>query len=257
MKDMNPVISKLSKLKNPIKAKILAGFFKTGKGEYGEGDIFWGINVPDQRKIAKEFIGLSNPYLEELLKSGVHEQRLTALLILTYQYEKFADKRKKIFDFYVKNIRYINNWDLVDVTAPRIIGAYLFGKKDSNHVDAQTKVSTRKKDSTETKEGGSRELLYKLVHSKKLWEKRIAIISTLYFIKQGDFSDTLKIAEILLKDNNDLIHKAVGWMLREVGKKDEVILHNFLKKYSKEMPRTALRYSIERLPEEYRKHYLK
>lgn len=241
---MNPVISKLSKLKNPIKAKILAGFFKTGKGEYGEGDIFWGINVPDQRKIAKEFVDLSNSYLEELLKSGVHEQRLTALLILTYQYEKFFDKRKKIFDFYVKNIKYINNWDLVDVTAPRIIGEYLFDEK----VSAEAKVK---------KEGGSRELLYKLVHSKKLWEKRIAIISTLYFIKQGGFSDTLKIAEILLKDKHDLIHKAVGWMLREVGKKDEVVLHNFLKKHSKEMPRTALRYSIERLPEEYRKHYLK
>ncbi len=261
---MNPVVQKLAKFKNPIKAKLLAGFFKTGKGQYGEGDVFWGINVPEQREVAKEFtqdfmkgsvkesangnISSAGIYkiLQELLEEPIHECRLTALLILTYMYEKAerasrhertgkgADRnstdQKKIFDFYIKNIKYINNWDLVDVTCPRIVGAYLFDK--------------------------DRSLLYKLANSKKLWEKRIAIVSTFYFIRQGDLSDSLKIAEILLNDKHDLIHKAVGWTLREVGKKDEISLHNFLKKHHKSMARTTLRYSIERLPYEFRRHYM-
>jgi 3-methyladenine DNA glycosylase AlkD len=231
---LNSVKQKLSKLKNPIKAKILAGFFKTGKGQYGEGDIFWGINVPEQRIIAKDFannksFNESINILQELLEEPIHECRLTSLLILTYLYAK-TDEKKNIFNFYIKNIKYINNWDLVDVTCPRIVGAYLFDK--------------------------DRSLLYKLVKSKKLWEKRIAIISTLYFIKQGDLSDSLKIAEILLDDKHDLINKAVGWMLREVGKVDEVALHNFLKKHHSKMSRVTLRYSIERLPEDYRRHYM-
>ena len=235
---MNQIKIRLLKLKNPLKAKILSGFFKTGKGQYGEGDIFWGINVPDQRKIAKEFSDVSFNDLQDIVIDPVHECRLTALLILTYKYSKvikIGDKenveKKRIFDFYVKNLKYVNNWDLVDVTAPRIVGAYLYDK--------------------------DRALLYKLVESKNLWEKRVSIISTLYFIKQGDFSDTLKLAEILLNDKHDLIHKAVGWMLREVGKKDEIVLHRFLKKHSGTMPRTALRYSIERLPEDFRMHYMK
>ena len=231
---MNSVKQKLSKLKNPIKAKILAGFFKTGKGQYGEGDIFWGINVPEQRIVAKGFannksFNESINILQELLEEPIHECRLTALLILTYLYTK-TNEKKKVFDFYLKNIKYINNWDLVDVTCPRIVGAYLFDK--------------------------DRSLLYKLVKSKKLWEKRIAIISTLYFIKQRDLVDTLKLAEILLDDKHDLINKAVGWMLREVGKVDEVALHNFLKKHHSEMSRVTLRYSIERLPEDFRRHYM-
>ena len=233
---MNNIIKKLSKLKNKEKAKLLSGFFKTGKGQYGEGDIFWGITVPEQRKIAKEFVGIPIAELNPLIESPVHECRLTALLILTYKFE-FATKNKdskvqrQIYNFYIKNTRYINNWDLVDVTAPRIVGAYLFDK--------------------------DRSILYKLVHSKNLWEKRIAIISTYYFIKQKDFIDTIKIAETLLPDKHDLIHKAVGWMLREVGKMDEKVLHEFLKKYAKRMPRTALRYSIERLPVEFKKYYMK
>ena len=191
---MNTAVQKLAKLKNPIKAKLLAGFFKTGKGEYGEGDIFWGINVPDQRVVAKEFVDLSYKDLEELLKSGVHEQRLTALLVLTYKYEKagkIKDKKiseaekGRIFDFYIKNTKYINNWDLVDVTCHKIVGAYLYER--------------------------DRSLLYKLAKSKNLWEKRIAIVSTFYFIARRDFSDSLKIAEMLLTDKHDLIHKAVGW----------------------------------------------
>jgi 3-methyladenine DNA glycosylase AlkD len=256
-KFMNSIITKLSKFKNKEKAKLLSGFFKTGVGEYGEGDIFWGINVPEQRKIAKEFVNSSFNELQELLKSGIHECRLTSLLILTYQYEKLQKtsglsslrmrgsmdphlqgndtlaaeiEKKQIFDFYIKNIKYINNWDLVDVTCHKIVGAYLFDK--------------------------DRSLLYKLANSKNLWEKRIAIISTFYFIREKDFTDSLKLAEILLRDKHDLIHKAIGWTLREVGKKDEKLLHAFLKKHSKTMPRTALRYSIERIPEEFKKFYV-
>ena len=232
---MNSVQLKLSKLKNNEKAKLLAGFFKTGKGEYGEGDIFWGINVPEQRKIAKEHIDSSFVELQELLNSGIHECRLTALLILTYKYEKATKKndikiQKDVYNFYIKNTKYINNWDLVDVTCHKIIGAYLFDK--------------------------DRSILYKFAKSKNLWEKRISIISTFYFIREGDFYDSLKLAEILLYDKHDLMHKAVGWSLREVGKKDEKLLHDFLKKYAKTMPRTALRYSVERLPEEFRKYYM-
>ena len=235
---MNQVKTRLSKLKNPIKVKILTGFFKTGKGQYGEGDIFWGITVPEQRKVAKEFIDISLNDIQELLIDPVHECRLTGLFILNYQYLKLSKeddvdsnkKMKNIFDLYIKNIRYINNWDLVDASSPNIIGAYLFDK--------------------------DRSLLYKLVKSKKLWERRISIVSTFYFIRKNDFSDTLKISELLLEDKHDLIHKAVGWMLREVGKRDEVVLHNFLKKHAHVMPRTALRYSIERLPDDFRRHYM-
>ena len=146
------------------------------------------------------------------------------------KFNKKKTSSSKEFNFYIKNIKYINNWDLVDVTCPRIVGAYLFDK--------------------------DRSFLYKLVQSKNLWEKRIAIISTFYFIRENDFSDSLKLAEILLQDKHDLIHKAVGWTLREVGKKDEKLLHDFLKKHAKTMPRTALRYSIERLPEEFRRYYM-
>lgn len=232
---MNTLLEKLSKFKNKEKAKILSGFFKTGKGEYGEGDIFWGINLPTQRNIAKDYADLPFIDLEKLLQNKVHECRLTALLILTHKYEKSCKAKdlkakKQIFDFYIKNTKYINNWDLVDVSCYKIIGEYLFDR--------------------------DRKILYKLAQSKNLWEKRIAIVSTLYFIRQKDFTDTLKISEILLNDKHDLIHKAVGWMLREVGKKDENVLHDFLKKHAKTMPRTTLRYSIERLPIEFKKYYM-
>jgi len=231
----NVVEQKLFKLKKKEKGKLLSRFFKTGVGEYGEGDIFWGITVPKQRKIAKEFLDLKLTDLECLLKNPVHECRLTTLLILNYQYEiatknKDDKVQKLIYNFYIKNIKYVNNWDLVDTSAPTIIGEYLFDK--------------------------NRNILYKLAKSKNLWEKRISIISTLYFIKQKDFSDTIKIAEILLNDKHDLIHKATGWMLREVGKKDEKLLHAFLKKHIKNMSRTSLRYAIEKFTIEKRKYYL-
>ena len=215
---------------NSEKAKILQGFFKTGKGEYGEGDIFLGITVPQSRKIAKKYSSLQLKEISLLLQSKVHEERLIALLILVEKYNKAQDKNQ-IFDFYLKNTKYINNWDLVDLTADKIMGNFLLNK--------------------------SREVLYNLAKSDNLWERRIAIISTFHFIKNNQFNETLKIAEILLKDDHDIIHKAVGWMLREIGKRDLSILESFLKKYYNRMPRTALRYAIEKFPEDKRQAYLK
>ncbi len=220
----------LKKLANSKKAKLLSGFFKTGKGEYGEGDIFLGIIVPDARKIVKKYYkDICLIELQELVSSKFHEERLTALLILVEKYK--VENKKEIFEFYIKNLKYINNWDLVDVTSPRIVGEYLLDKDKS--------------------------VLYKLSKSKDLWEKRVSIISTLRFIKDNSFKDTLKISEILLNDKHDLIHKAVGWMLREVGKKDQKTEEEFLKKYYKQMPRTMLRYAIERFSQEKREFYMK
>ena len=219
----------LQKLANPEKAKLLQGFFKTGKGEYGEGDIFLGINVPVQRKIAKKYRELKLNDIQLLLNSKIHEHRLVALLILVDKYEK--TKNKEIVDFYLSNTKNINNWDLVDLTAHKILGDYLVNKE--------------------------RSLLYNLANSNDLWEKRISMIATAAFIKNNDFKDALKIAEILLNDNHDLIHKAVGWMLREIGKKDQDTEETFLKKYYKQMPRTMLRYAIEKFEESKRQAYLK
>jgi len=228
------IVKELKKYSNPEKAKILQGFFKTGKGQYGEGDIFLGIVVPNQRLVAKKFIGSDLESLKKLLDSKIHEYRLTAVLILTYQFPK-ADKKlqKKIYGFYLKNAKQINNWDLVDLSAPNIVGTYLLDKKEE------------------------RKVLYKLVKSKNLWERRISILATFTFLRNGDFKDTLKISEILLKDEHDLIHKAVGWMLREVGNRDQKVEEKFLKKYYKQMPRTMLRYSIEKFEENLRQKYLK
>lgn len=224
----------LQSLANPQKAKILQGFFKTGPGQYGEGDIFLGIIVPEQRKVAKKHIDLSLPEIQNLLDSKIHEYRLTALFILVDKYKK-ADHngKKEIVNFYLKNAseNNINNWDLVDLSAPNIVGDFLLDN--------------------------DRKILYNLAKSKDLWEKRIAILSTFAFIRKGDFSDTLKISEILLNDKHDLIHKAVGWMLREVGKKDQKVLEEFLDKHCRVMPRTMLRYAIEKFDEEKRKTYLK
>jgi len=219
----------LQNLQNPEKAKLLQRFFKTGKGEYGEGDIFLGITVPQQREISKKYTDLSLKDLQELLNSKIHEYRLVALLILIIKYKK-AESKKEIFDFYLKNTKNINNWDLVDLSAPNIIGNYLVNKDKS--------------------------ILYKLAKSNHLWGKRIAILSTFEFIKRNQFEDTLKISEILLKDKYDLIHKAVGWGLREVGKRDQQTEEEFLKKFYKEMPRTMLRYAIEKFDENKRKYYL-
>jgi len=217
----------LKKRRDAEKANTLCRFFKTGKGDYGEGDAFLGIKVPDQRMIVKKNLNASYLELQELLNSKFHECRLTALLILV---QKFDFEEEKVFKFYLKNLKNINNWDLVDLSCPKIIGKYLYNK--------------------------DRALLYKLASSNNLWDKRIAIVSTHFFIKNNDFEDTLKISKILLNDKYDLIHKAIGWMLREVGKRDEKVLIDFLEKEYYNIPRTALRYAIERLSEEKRKYFL-
>ncbi len=227
---MNQLQKELKKYVNMEKARFLPTFFKTGKGEYGEGDIFIGVVVPDIRKVAVKFEkNISMSDLQTLLDSKIHEERLLALLILVEKSKK-ASEKKKITEFYFKNTKNINNWDLVDLSAPKIVGAYLFDK--------------------------DRSILYKFARSNHLWEKRIAIVATYYFIQRNQLKDTLNISEILLNDKHDLMHKAVGWMLREVGKKDLNAEEQFLKKYYKKMPRTMLRYAIEKFPESKRKAYL-
>jgi 3-methyladenine DNA glycosylase AlkD len=221
----------LEALQDPEKAKQLARFFKTGKGEYGEGDEFLGITVPEQRKLAKKYRDLSLTDIERLLRTRLHEQRLTALLILTYQFPKAdAGQRAAIFDFYLQHTQWINNWDLVDVTCRPILGVYLLER--------------------------DRHILYELAHAKNLWEQRIAIVTTMEFIKHNQFEDTLQLATILLPHPHDLIHKAVGWALREVGKKDQQVLISFLEQYCTAMPRTMLRYAIEHFDQSQRKEYL-
>jgi len=232
------ISKELNKLKNPVKAKVLQGFFKTNKGEYGEGDIFLGISVPAQRKIVKKyFSSKGGPVtdwkidIQKLLNSKNHEYKMTGVLILVEKYKQGNNEQKKeIFNFYFKNTNNINNWDLVDLSAPSIIGNYLLNK--------------------------DKKILYKLAKSKNFWERRISIVATLTFIRAKQFKEAIKISELLLKDSEDLIHKAVGWMLREVGKRDETDLIKFLNKYVLQMPRIMLRYSIERLSEKKRKYYL-
>jgi len=216
---------------NSEKAKILSGFFKTGKGEYGEGDVFLGVVVPELRKIAKKYSGIDSMEVGELLNSKIHEERLCALFILIGHYKKAdLEQREKIVRFYLANTKNINNWDLVDLSAPNILGDYLLDK--------------------------DRVVLYRLVKSENLWERRIAVLLTFTFIREGQFKDSLRIFAILLKDKHDLIHKAVGWMLREIGKRDVNVLRAFLNKHYKEMPRTMLRYAIEKLDEKERKGFL-
>ena len=222
---------KIKSLASSEVAETMQWFFKTGKGDYGEGDIFVGLKAPTQRKIAREFKNLELSELKILLDSKIHEERLISLFILVDKYEKSSEtEKKKIFSFYLKNRKGINNWDLVDLSAPKIVGKHLL-KKD-------------------------RGLLFKFALSKNLWERRIAVLSTYEFIRNNDFQTTLEIAELLVDDKHDLIHKAVGWMLREIGKRDLKTEENFLKLYYKKMPRTMLRYAIEKFPESKRKKYL-
>lgn len=222
----------LRRVADEDKAHLYASFFKTGKGEYGEGDIFIGVTVPKQRVIAKKYSALPLAEISLLLKSSCHEERLTALIILVGQYKK-ADPfvQKQIYNFYLAHTKSINNWDLVDLSAHAILGEHLVS--------------------------GDRKILYALARSKNVWSRRIAIIATATFIRRGDFADTLAIAEILLSDKHDLIHKAVGWMLREVGKRNQQVLEEFLIKHISAIPRTTLRYAIERLPQEKRIQYLR
>ncbi|MEK6928102.1 MAG: DNA alkylation repair protein [Nanoarchaeota archaeon] len=247
--------SEIQKASNPEKAKLLSRFFKTGKGEYGEGDLFLGIVVPIQRQLVKKYSHLSLEDIEHLIKSKYHEERLIALLLLVHQFEKHPDKRKSIFDFYLENTKYINNWDLVDLTAPKIVGEYLLNKDMENSVILRSNSPDREFE-TKSKKILCKSILYKLVKSSNLWERRIAVLATFRFIREKQFEDSLKLSELLLKDTHDLMHKAVGWMLREIGKRDVKVLEKFLKKHYKIMPRTMLRYSIEKFPEEKRKDYL-
>ncbi len=223
--------SDLQALADPEKAALLSRFFKTGKGEYGEGDVFLGIMVPGQRKIAKRYAGLPLRDIDKLLSSKIHERRLVSLLILVDKYKKAdPEGKREIADLYLANTRRINNWDLVDLSAPHILGDYFLDKE--------------------------RSVLYRLARSKNLWERRISILSTFTFIRNNDFGDAFRIAEMLLGDEHDLIHKAVGWMLREVGKRDLQTEEDFLRKHYRRMPRTMLRYAIERFVEEKRRFFL-
>jgi len=217
------------------RAKAGRWFFKTGKGEYGEGDQFLGVTVPDQRKIAKQFKDLPLTEVEKLITSSWHEERLTGIFIIIGQFKRGDDATKKaIYDFYISHTKYVNNWDLVDSSAGYIVGTWLDGQPDKMKV------------------------LTKLAKSKLLWERRIAMTSTLYFIVEKESVDeALTIIEILKNDSHDLIQKAVGWMLREVGKRvDEVVLTNFLDQNAATLPRTTLRYAIEKLTPSQRQHYL-
>jgi len=226
--------SEIKSLANPERAKISQRFFKTGKGEYGEGDIFIGITVPESRKIAKKYLLLQLEEILELLKSKIHEERLIALLILIEKFKKAKKnkvEKRKVFEFYLNNSQHINNWDLVDLSADKIIGEFLFNE--------------------------DKQLLHHYAKSKNIWQRRISIVSTYAFIRKRKFGETLAIAQILINDEHDLIHKAVGWMLREVGKRNSQVLETFLQQHYKIMPRTMLRYSIEKFPKEKRLKYLK
>ncbi|MDR2467279.1 MAG: DNA alkylation repair protein [Prevotellaceae bacterium] len=223
----------LKALANAEKAKFLQGFFKTGKGQYAEGDLFLGITVPQIRAVVKPYRGLSLSEIETLVKSEFHEIRLAGFLLLVERFKKSKSEteRGEIYDFYLRNARRANNWDLVDLTCKDIVGAYLLDRKD-------------------------RRILARLAQSDNLWEQRIAMVSTFAFIKNGDFGDALAIAEQLLPHRHDLIHKAVGWMLRETGKKDKETLLAFLDAHAAVMPRTALRYAIEHFSPDEREKYM-
>lgn len=228
---LSEIKKELQSSANKKDAETARWFFKTGKGDYGEGDRFLGIKVPVQRAIAKKYASLSLADTLKLLRSPFHEHRLTALFILVLKFQRGdAIEQRKIYGEYIKHRQFMNNWDLVDSSAPHIMGAYLLQNK--------------------------RAILCRFARSKNLWEKRMAILATQAFIRSGDFTDTLKISEILLHDSHDLIHKAVGWMLREVGNNNRDAEEAFLKKHYRTMPRTMLRYAIEKFPEDVRKAYL-
>lgn len=274
----------LDKLANPKKAKVLQRFFKTGIGEYGEGDIFLGIMVPQSRKIAGRYRDLNFASIRNLLASKIHEERLIALLILVDRFGVGSTIQKKIiFDFYLNNTKYVNNWDLVDLSADRIVGKYLWEliTRSLPHVASGarlelSKIQTHRRSLSERlfsssskakinnqtafsslANGQTPRLLIKLARSENLWERRIAIIATFAFIKNNRFDETLEITKILLQDEHDLIQKAVGWMLREVGKRDLKTEIKFLDKHYKNMPRTTLRYAIEKFPKKIKLGYLR
>jgi len=213
-------------------AEFLRRYFKSGPGQYGEGDRFIGVRVPATRRVARRFRALSLPEALVLLRSAIHEERLLALIILTEKYRGGTPSEQAgIYREYLNHTRFINNWDLVDISAERIVGAYLRERP--------------------------RRPLYRLARSGLLWERRIAVMSTFHFIRNGEFAETLKLAGMLLEDPEDLIHKAAGWMLREVGKRDREVEESFLREHYRRMPRTMLRYAIEKFPEDLRRRYLR
>jgi 3-methyladenine DNA glycosylase AlkD len=223
---------RLQKLASPEDATVLQGFFKTANGQYGAGDVFIGIKTPPLRRVAIEFQDVPFPTIKQLLKSKIHEERTLALMVLVRQFARGDETlREKIYAFYMTHVSFINNWDFVDGSAPYIVGPFLWAR--------------------------DKRQLYVFAKSKSLWERRIAIISTFHFIRQNDFRDALKIASLLRDDDHDLIHKAVGWMLREIGNRDQAAEEAFLKRHYNVMPRTMLRYAIERFPESRRLEYLR
>jgi 3-methyladenine DNA glycosylase AlkD len=233
MVNLSALQNELQALGSPEKAAFLSRFFKTGVGQYGEGDRFLGVTMPEIRAVVAKYSSLSIYDWVQLLHSPFHEFRMAALIGLMKRFQKSKKDealQKAIFEIYLNNLYFINNWDLVDVTCRDIVGAYLLHKE--------------------------RSILYELAQRPHLWAQRVSIVSTWYFISRNQFSDTIRISELLLSHKHDLIHKAVGWMLREIGKRDELVLEEFLDTYVKLMPRTTLRYAIERFPESKRKYYL-
>jgi 3-methyladenine DNA glycosylase AlkD len=232
MNELPKLRKELIRSQDPARAEHSMRFFKTGKGEYGHGDVFWGLTVPEQRKIARGYYDLPLKDIIKLLHSRVHEERFTALILMVHRYQKGNDKIKtQVFDQYLKNTRWINNWDLVDTSTPQIVGDYCLRHALDDH-------------------------LRRLATSTSLWERRIAVLATFAHIRMEKVDLTLEIGEKLLKDNHDLIHKAVGWMLREAHKRKPVEVERFLSKHAKKMPRVMLRYAIERMPEVKRKQML-
>ncbi len=228
------ILQKLQDLSDPKTASVQLRFFKTGQGQYGEGDRFLGVTLPQTRRVVKEFFAHAEwTDLEKLYASSWHEARACAVLILVAKFEKAQSEgdRQEIFDFYIKHLPRANNWDLIDISAYKIIGAYLASKKERN-------------------------ILFALARSKNLWEQRASIVSTMYLVKRGEYGATLALAEKFFTHEHDLMHKATGWLLREVGKKDERVLRDFLDKHAARMPRTMLRYSIEKLTPEQKKIYM-
>ena len=257
---------------SPKKAEVLSRFFKTGPGEYGEGDVFLGLTMPEQRKITKEFRELAFSEIEKLLSSPYHEARMTGLLILVDRFER-ADEagRKEVYDFLIAHRGAMNNWDLVDVIVPKIVGAYLekahpspssaslpkrYGQARRLGTVLSSVGQSLLKRGAGRERKSDRKILSTFAQSDDLWERRIAILATFSFIREDDFDDTLAIAEVFLDDPHDLIRKATGWMLREVGKRDLATLRRFLDAHASRMPRTMLRYAIEKLPEAERKGYM-
>lgn len=232
---LQQIIKKAKSLYFKERAEHSKYFFKTAPGQYGAGDVFWGLSVPEMRKIARDCQELDLKSVTELLRDMVHELRLIGLTILVEKYKKAKDdkERKMLYDFYLKNRAGINNWDLVDLSVYKIMGDYLLRHKEE------------------------RKILYQFIKSRNLWERRLAMVSCMAFIRFGETEDTIKLATALLNDNEDLMHKASGWMLRELGKRNKKVLINFLNSHITEMPRTMLRYAIEKFSEEERQKYLK